>query len=241
MNYLQAIERRYSKRRYQKKTIEADLILKLKALIKEYNEKSGLSIQLRLNEPEAFQGFRVSYGMFSGVRHYIALIGKTNDPHRMEKEGYYGERIVLAATEMGLSTCWIGTSYDEKKCQCDVADDEILDLVIAIGYGEERQTFREKLITNQIHRNTKPAEALMETAGDVLDWFKRGMDAVSKAPTARNQFPFVFTCADGRVNVKTLGDSERVMVDLGIAKLHFELGAGNGRFPFGDNAAFIRD
>lgn len=31
------------------------------------------------------------------------------------------------------------------------------------------------------------------------------------------------------------------MVDLGIAKLHFEIGAGGGRWDWGDGAEFHRE
>lgn len=240
MDYLKAMEHRRSKRRYTARALDEAAVRKLNELIAEYNAQANLHMQLRLNEPEAFKGFRVSYGMFSGVAHYIALIGKTDDPERMEKEGYYGELLVLAATQLGLSTCWIGTSYDKNKCRCAIAGDETLDLVIALGYGQEKESFKERLVAKQIKKNSKPLAALMETDGAVPDWFMDGMRAVAMAPTARNRFPFVFSCSEGEVRVRKIGDAERVMVDIGIAKLHFELGAGGGRFEPGDRARYTR-
>ena len=44
----------------------------------------------------------------------IAMIGRDDLPDRMEKVGRFGEKIILEATAMGLSTCWAGTSYDKK-------------------------------------------------------------------------------------------------------------------------------
>ena len=41
------------------------------------------------------------------------------------------------------------------------------------------------------------------------------------------------------VTAKVLGDSDGELVDLSIAKLHFEVGSGEGHWEFGNGAAFI--
>lgn len=46
------------------------------------------------------------HGEFSGVRNYIAMIGKKG-PTLEESCGYYGERLVLLAQQLGLNTCWV--------------------------------------------------------------------------------------------------------------------------------------
>ena len=46
------------------------------------------------------------YGKFSGVTDYIAMIGKKG-PTLDETCGYYGERLVLLAQQLGLNT-WLG-------------------------------------------------------------------------------------------------------------------------------------
>ena len=50
----------------------------LVSAIDQINETAGLHIQLLLNNPEAFDSLKKSYGMFRGVRHLIALVG-SND------------------------------------------------------------------------------------------------------------------------------------------------------------------
>lgn len=241
MDYLTAIDRRCSRRRYLDIPIEKELVRSLNMRIAEYNEESGLHMQLVLNDSRAFEGFKVSYGIFKGVQNYIALIGKTGDPDRMEKEGYFGEKLVLEATDMGLATCWIGTSYDKRFCSCEISPDESLDLVIAIGHSEKRQGFREKMMRSIMHRNAKTADSIISVDGETPDWFQKGIDAVRKAPTARNLMPFVFSYKDGKMIVKANGNHERIMVDIGIAKLHFEIGAGGGRWTIGDNAQYHRN
>lgn len=237
-NIWTTMERRCSRRSFTAQPIAETQVKVLEEKIAGYNAETGLHMQLVLNDPDVFKGFRVTYGMFRGVRNYIALVGKKDDADRMEKEGYYGEKLVLLATEMGLSTCWIGTSYDKTKCTCSVADDEELDLVIAIGYGEEKQGFKENMMKNMLARGAKAMDALMEVTGEQPEWFSEGMRAVMMAPTARNSRPFVFSCHNAVVSVRANGPAERVMVDIGIVKLHFELGAGGGKWSWGDKQTF---
>lgn len=170
-----------------------------------YTEKR--SIQLIVDNGEAFDGFRKSYGMFSGARNYLALVGKTADRDRMEKEGYFGEKLVLEATELGLSTCWVGTNYDKDSCVCSVRDDETLDLVIALGYAEKNHSLRERFMESVTHRKTK-------TLGQ----------------------PILFIYQNGTVTAEIQENSERVQVDLGIAKLHFEIGSGRSKEIWGQAA-----
>ena len=135
MDLLQAMKERHSVRSYDEKSIEAGTVEKLRSFIKECNKESGLHMQLVLDEPHAFEGFMAHYGKFSGVRNYIALIGrKGNDLE--EKCGYYGEKIVLYAQTLGLNTCWVGLTYSKVRSAFQIDPGEKLCLVIAIGYGQ---------------------------------------------------------------------------------------------------------
>ena len=105
MTDLEAIELRHSRRSYLDTPIAKESIDVLKTAIDQYNKISGLSIQFVENGSEAFRGFTSSYGFFSGVQSYIAIIGKTSDTHLKEKAGYYGEKLVLQAVQLSLGTC----------------------------------------------------------------------------------------------------------------------------------------
>ena len=64
------------------------------------------------------------------------------------------------------------------------------------------------------------------------EWFAAAMKAARMAPTAVNQQKFHFTLLEGdRVRAKhLLGPCAKI--DLGIAKYHFELGAGDHPFEW---------
>ena len=104
MDLMEAIQARHSVRQYKNIPLEGETLASLKEEIENCNRESGLHIQLVTNEPKAFAGFMAHYGKFRGVTNYIAMIGKQG-PDLEETCGYYGERLVLRAQQLGLNTC----------------------------------------------------------------------------------------------------------------------------------------
>lgn len=60
----------------------------------------------------------------------------------------------------------------------------------------------------------------------VPDWFINGMRAVQKATLAINLQSEHFTYKSGVVTAEVKGSDNYKLIDLGIAKAHFEIGAG---------------
>lgn len=114
MELMEAMKNRHSVRSYNDRKIDGTVKNELLAFIEECNKESGLHMQLVLNEPKAFDGFMAHYGKFSGVKNYIALIGKKGAGLE-EKCGYYGEKVVLKAQQLGLNTCWVGNDIQQNK------------------------------------------------------------------------------------------------------------------------------
>jgi len=240
--YLSAMKKRCSRRKYTNRPIDSKYVQQLEDSIALHNKESGLNIKLVIGSgAELFSGFRKSYGLFVGVQNYIAMIGSKTLPNRMEKVGRFGEKIILEATAMGLSTCWVGTSYDKNAAKELCEGNEELDCVIAVGYSDEKHSLKERMMEYGTHRQNKSKEALIEAEEHVPEWFKQGMDAVYLAPTARNLRPFVFEYKDGQVTASITNPTETAMIDLGIAKLHFELGARVGSWDYGNGSHYYFD
>lgn len=218
MDIMQAMMERHSVRQYKKQQLGEEVISGLQTEISECNRESGLHIQLVTNEPKAFDGIMAHYGKFSGVTNYIALIGKKN-AELEEKCGYYGERLVLKAQQLGLNSCWVAMTYSKIKSAYSVAAGEKLCIVIALGYGE----------TQGVSHKIKAPADVSETNGTVPEWFERGVRAALRAPTAMNQQKFRFILNGNMVHAKA-GSGFYTKIDLGIAKYHFEIGAGKENF-----------
>lgn len=221
MDIMEAMQVRHSVRRYTDKKIEDNVLAELKSEIDACNTESGLNIQLITDEPDAFTGAMASYGSFSGVQNYIALVGKKGNDLQ-EKVGYYGERIVLKAQALGLNTCWVALTFSKRKAKYNVNKGEKLVCVISVGYGENH---------GKLHKN-KFIDSLCRFYGDMPIWFMEGVQAAMLAPTARNQQNFCFHLLDdSKVRAEATGGFYS-KVDLGIVKYHFELGAGKENFEF---------
>lgn len=218
MTMMEAMRARHSVRSYVDRPLAADVVDVLEAEIAACNRAGDLHIQLVRNEPQAFGGFMAHYGKFSGVKNYIALVGKKG-PDLDEKCGYYGERLVLLAQSLGVNSCWVAMSYDKSKAGCKLDAGEKLCVVISLGYGA----------TQGVPHKSKSAEQVMAAKGEVPQWFRAGVEAALLAPTAMNQQKFKFVLEDGAV-AASAGMGFYSKVDLGIAKYHFELCAGRENF-----------
>lgn len=212
MNMMELMTQRHSVRQYTPAPIEKEKREILDNMVSEINEEADLHIQILYEEPGCFDSFMAHYGKFSGVSNYIALVGPKGEKLE-EKLGYYGEKLVLKAQELGLNTCWVALTHG--KSRAEVAKGEKHGCLIPIGYGEN---------VGVAHKS-KPMEALCKVEGEMPEWFRRGMEAAMEAPTAMNQQKFTFELLpDGKVKA-TAGKGFYTKVDLGIAKYHFELGA----------------
>ena len=221
MTELEAIRARHSVRRYLNRPLKPDELAVLRSEVAACNQESGLHIQLVVNEPKAFQGSMARYGKFSGVINYFALIGKAG-PDLQEKCGYWGERLVLKAQTMDLNTCWVALTFSKVKTAYTLGDGEKLAAVIALGRGADQG----------VPHPSKAIEEVTEMNGPMPDWFKAGMEAVLLAPTAVNQQKFIFALIDDNKVFAQPGRALYAKMDLGIAKYHFEVGAGKENFQW---------
>lgn len=218
MTVIEAIHNRHSVRRYTEQNVPNDLHSALQAEVDECNAESGLSIRLVANDPDTFNGLLAKVN-FSGAKNFFVLAGKESAGLE-EMAGYYGERIVLKAQQLGLNTCW-AASFNGKKFTAQLAKDEKIVIIISFGYG----------VTQGVPRKSKAIESLCRVDGEVPDWFRSGMDAAMLAPTARNQQKFLFVLSGDTVKAESLGGSFS-KIDLGIVKYHFEVGAGKDNFKW---------
>lgn len=219
MEILEAINNRHSVRSYLDTPIEEEKLKKLNMLINTCNKEGNLNIQLITNEPNAFDCFMAHYGKFSGVKNYIVLIGKKSKDLQ-EKLGYYGEKIALEAQMLGLNTCWVAMTYKKVKTAFTIGKGEKLVCVLALGYGKSQ---------GLAHKIKEPKE--VANINNTPDWFKKGIDSALLAPTAMNQQKFRFTLQDNKVSISTKAGFY-TKVDMGIAKYHFEVGAGKDNFEW---------
>ena len=227
MTLQEAIEVRHSVRAYKEQPLAEDVARRLEEEIAEVNQAGHLHVQLIQNEPKAFQGTLAKYGKFRNVTSYLVMAGVRAEDLD-ERIGYYGEQLVLLAQTLGLNTCWVGLSYRKIPDTYVLEEGEVIKAYISIGYGE----------TQGVIRKSKTVEQVSNTSDITPSWFKRGVEAALLAPTAVNQQKFSFEylgMKDDRHQVRAKKGFSLVgytQMDLGIAKYHFEIGAGKENFDW---------
>lgn len=218
---MKLMRERHSVRQYLDQRIPEELKAELAAYTDQLNSEGGLNIQILYDEPECFNSRMAHYGRFENCSNYIALIGK-KAADLEERCGYYGEKLVLRAQELGLNTCWAALTHGKSKAV--LGEDEKEVILISLGYGKTQGT---------AHRG-KNAAAVSNADSSSPEWFKRGVEAALLAPTAVNQQKFRFELGEGnRVSAKPGLIGSCLKIDLGIVKCHFELGAGKENFVWG--------
>lgn len=221
MTLQEAIEARHSVRAYRNEPIADDVVKALEEQIAVLNREGNLHMQLILNEPKAFQGTMAKYGKFRNANNYVVMAGKKADDLD-ERIGYYGEQLVLSAQTLGLNTCWVGVSYSKVPGTYVLDEGEKIVCFVAIGYGE----------TQGAGHKVKSVEQVSNISALTPSWFKSGVEAALLAPTAVNQQKFSFEYVgveNNRHQIRAKRGFSLIgytKLDMGIAKYHFELGAG---------------
>ena len=227
MTIQEAIEARHSVRAYKDQPLSEMVVKVLEDEIVNLNNEGQLHIQLICNEPKAFQGTLAKYGKFRNVNNYIVMAGKKAEDLN-ERVGYYGEHLVLLAQTLGLNTCWVGLSYKKIPNTFVLEENEVIKAYIALGYGETQGT------THKI----KTVEQVSNASEFTPLWFRKGVEAALLAPTAVNQQKFSFEyvgMSNNRHQVRAKKGISMIgytQMDLGIAKYHFEIGAGKEHFDW---------
>lgn len=210
---IEIMKQRHSVRQYTEQPIEAEKRSVLDGLVREINQKAELHIQMIYDDPKCFDSFMAHYGKFTGVRNYIALVGRKSG-NLDETLGYYGEELVLKAQELGLNTCWVALTHGKSKAVIGKGEKQVC--LIAVGYG----------VTQGTPHKSKPLQELCNYSEQMPEWFFHGMNAALLAPTAMNQQKFRFELQpDGTVKA-SCGSGFYTKLDLGIVKYHFETASG---------------
>ena len=223
MTIKEAIDTRKSWRDYLPEPLAPEKAEALEKCIAEANRDSGLNIQLIQNSPETFAK---SYCGIKGASCFFAMVGNEDDVYLLEKIGYYGEKIVLEATCLGLGTCWVSITYDVDKCPCVIGEGQKLVMIIAVGEITDETIHDDEFARNRMHRSSRPIEYMYQSEGEAPQWFIDGMNAVAKAPSHLNVQPVKFFYSPKSLYAYVDGVPATQYIDLGIAELHFEIASG---------------
>ena len=233
-----AIPSRIARRSFNYTELTTDSLAQMKAICQEFRPFSNVRAEISTKSPDkVFRGIPFGNIMkVTGAPAFIAFIGNTRDPNINEKIGYLGEGIILEATAMGLSTCWVGGFFhrDVAKSFIGAGEDERVFAVTPIGHTSEKFSFKEKMMKGfSMGKKRKPLPKLVSGLGqaDWPDWMQKALEAARIAPSAINSQPWRFYLEPQSITIsvnkphEAFGISNRI--DCGIALLHIEVAALN--------------
>ena len=233
----QAIRERRSRRRFDPDLpIAAETLGDLDTVCRQFAPFASARALLVTHSAESvFKGFIGGYGKITGAPAFIAFAGNMEDPFVQENVGYTGEGIILEATALGLSTCWLGLFKEEAVASIvKLHNGERVLAITPVGHAMKSEHRQERLIKGLLRsRNRLPLSRLVRGLPDEQwpDWVRAALQAARLAPSAVNWQPWSFEVqADSvLVSVRTRGPEFRVSkrLDCGIAMLHVEVAAGD--------------
>lgn len=229
--YIEAIEKRHSRRAYKQKPLGAEIKQVISQMVDAVNESAGLDF-IFIDDATPF--FKIFTGKFS----MIVVAGPDTQKAR-EDCGYYGESIVLQCVYHGLGTCWVSGTYNENKVYetVNLVSEKRIYAVITIGYAKDNYSLIEKTMYNATHKKSKTYQDMFEACDAKLpEEYAYGMKLVEKGPSAVNRRPVKFRYENGVLSGYVDEPYSDKSVDFGIAKLHFLIGVKskgiNGKWSF---------
>lgn len=236
----EATQARISRRKYRRLPVDADRLARLAALARTLEaEESGLRMEIRAEGADRIFEGRTGYGMVTGAVAYAAFIARDPSERTAMRIGYLGEWLVLEATRMGLSTCWVAGTFRRPaaEAQLGLLPEETLLCVTPLGEAESALSFKERAIKAVTGgRNRKPFDVICPglDPGLLAPWQRTALECARNAPSAANLQPWRFDSPDGdRLRIRLAEGRARSVayVDLGICMLHFVLGALHAGVP----------
>ncbi len=158
-------------------------------------------------------------GRIHGMKKCACIIASSRLENPRLLSGISGEAFILEAAAMNVGTCWVSGSYRRKQVQVELKDDEFVAAVTPLGMPLKSP--------GQVIRHRKPLSQICLSAPDQWPlWAYRAAEAVRIAPSAVNLQPWRLSYSQRALRL--LG-SRRDSLDLGIAMLHIDAAAGDGR------------
>ncbi|SDC69903.1 nitroreductase family protein [Geotoga petraea] len=224
MNYIEAMKKRISVRKYEQKTYPSCAILKekIKNLIPlNKNIKYRIDIVDKNTMMDLFKGIVGNYGKITSPN-YLLISSEEKENYQMNC-GFVGEQLALKLAYEGIGTCWIGGKIDKKLVNEKLGIEKNMtpQILMAVGYPKEKLTFKTDRKRKSLNRLIMSKET---------DKFDKIMDLVMLSPSAMNSQPWNFEILEDRIRVyENPGVMKKLLAnhlngfDIGIVLSHIYL------------------
>ena len=186
-----------------------------------------------------------TYGVVRGASCYILMAVDSSDDASLLGAGYAMEQVVLAATAMGLGTCWIGGTFkggDFDRGQ-SWPSGQALRIISPVGVPSERKSLLERVAHAALRSGKrKPFGELFSDGGfgaplGADSTFAPALEMMRLAPSSVNSQPWRALVQAGTVHFYCATDNAYSLIDMGIGLCHF----GEAERHYGHDGRFARE
>lgn len=234
MNIIEVIAKRHSCRTYNGLRLDKATLVTLEDEIKWlpmlFDDVAVPDIRI-VDNAEA-GGKLGTYGFITGARQFLVM-ASGKDVAEQIQAGFMFEALILRATALGLSTCWLGGTFRRgpfREAFGNLGENQEISIVSPLGHPTPKRRFAERLMRRMVksdHR--KPFGELFEGVGEDST-LGRVLEAVRQAPSSSNSQPWRATVTsdpdkNGAVTVtfRSVSSGRFAPIDMGIAYCHFML------------------
>jgi len=236
------IKERKSTRHYDDRQVSADHVETLQSLL---DQLTCDDYRFVIADYSMKKGEKIStYGLIKNAKKFIYAISDKNigsDRVKSTQFGYDFEKIILKATDLGIDTCWMGMSYNEKQVLNTLKTNDKERLIMATPIGYRKKSSIQDSLTRRIvgahkRKNNNKIFYDRELNKELVNFregYEHVLNMVRLAPSAGNVQPWrIVQTGDGydfylkpakfydKMKDKRVDFSYN---DMGIAKLHFEI------------------
>lgn len=244
-NLEETVRKRKSVRSYENRPLDQtdkEHIISCMGELREEESPFPAQIHIQLLEARPGTGTEKlgTYGVIRGAGTFLGVTVE-NTETAPEAVGFTFEKLVLAATAMGLGTCWIAGTFNRNQFAgaMDIGKDEIFPIVCPIGYPLSRKTLIDRVFRRAGKSDQRKdwSELFFENAfGNPLSKAQAGeyvfpLEMLRLAPSAVNRQPWRIVHSGNAFhfyregNSKNSGAFDLQRLDVGIGACHFYLAA----------------
>lgn len=230
MNVIEAMRQRSSVRTYNGEPLSKQDTEALKQSISKSTSPFGGNVSIRLERFD-LKGTQKpgTYGTITGAADYM-LMAFADDKASALSAGFRMEQVVLAATALGIGTCWIAGTFKGKEFDRgqEWPDGESLRIVIPTGYAADKRRLMERLFRKAAGSDGRKAfSQLFFTDGfkkslPVDSVFAEALGMLRIAPSSTNSQPWRVLVDGDTVSFYTKSDKTIQVLDCGIGICHFD-------------------
>ncbi len=184
-----------------------------------------------------------TYGFIKGAKTFIVgAVSKGN--FALEDFGYCMEKNILAATYLGLGTCWLGGTFNRSASASRInkRENEVVPAITPVGYPRDKKSIMDSTIRFFVNSSSRKGWEQLFFDGDTSSCLTRTaagkyelpLECVRIGPSASNKQPWrIIKEKDKEVChfylSRTPGYAEKYPgvslqdIDMGIAMCHFEV------------------